>query len=211
LDDGKSSGYGLYAIYPSGSSETVYCDMTSNGGGWQLVAAIPKSAQPSSLRYQSEYSSNIMNAGSLDNPSDNYMYKGDLSRFSAAKESIYCLTASDCKNVYGGDIPHSGLNRIRSLMGSTARNAIKQSEIPSCTSNYSNFTKGIYDKTFCANAGFTANQHITSVTGWQVDVDGAPYCWMMRSNYTKNRLRGSGLCRSAGEPNGTRHGLLWMR
>lgn len=57
----------------------------------------------------------------------------------------------------------------------------------------------------------SASNKVTTVSGWQVDIKGGSYCWLMRSSTFRRTNRGSGRCQSSGEPNGTTYGMLWMR
>lgn len=63
LNAGESDGDGKYWIYPIGSAGMeVYCDMTTNGGGWVLAMQIT-AAQDTTFGYQSSYwtSANTLN------------------------------------------------------------------------------------------------------------------------------------------------------
>lgn len=211
LSDGQASGTGVYTIYPQGVAVDVICDMDTDGGGWQLVTAISKSSQPSTLRDQNSYPSNINAVVSLDAPQSAYMYKGSLSRFTSAREGVSCQTASNCKTVYGSNLSQSQLNDIRSLMGSTARIVINQGRVPSCTTSYAYFQSGVNNLRNCEGVTRSDSATVSTVSGWQVDTFGTSHCWMMRSSTSKSTLKGSGRCVSSGEPNGSLHGLLWMR
>ncbi len=68
LNSGNSNGDGIYTIDPDGfgpeSSFQVYCDMTTDGGGWTLLM---KAAQGTTFNYNSNYwtTTNTLNPNDL--------------------------------------------------------------------------------------------------------------------------------------------------
>lgn len=211
LEEGLAQGDGIYSIYPNGSEEKVFCDMTRAGGGWQLITAITKNSRPSSLQTIADYPSDIMRVGSLDNPSSEYMYKSSLSRFGSVRESVGCTSIASCAHAFGANFSNSELETIRTLTTSTARSNIMQSEIPNCSVDYQQFVAGNNTHGSCDGSGRTGNTYLNRISGWQTDVHGVNYCWFMRSMNAYPDKQGSGRCATSADANGTRHATLWMR
>jgi len=201
LANDAGSASGIYTV----TGGTVYCDMTTDGGGWQLVANIAKHSTPASLRTIADYQSDVTAIGSLDDPSKSYMYKGSYDNFTSVRESISCATASDCRHAYGANMSASGLMQVRQLWASEKRTYANLSDIPSCSNNYANFQAGINDISHCS----TLSQMWRSGSGWQVDIHNTSGCWLMRGAETQSTAQGSALCPTF--PNGSRHAFLWMR
>ena len=64
LNSGQSHGDGVYWINPDGTNFQVYCDMTTDGGGWTLLM---KAAQGTTFNYDSNYwtTTNTLNGNDL--------------------------------------------------------------------------------------------------------------------------------------------------
>ena len=97
------------------------------------------------------------------------------------------------------------------LNSGASRDSITQGQVPNCTTIYSNFINGVNERPYCDNNQRSAGSKVNSVSGWQVDIFGSPYCWLMRSTSLRSTYPGSGLCQNSGVPNATKHGFLWMR
>ena len=70
LTSGQSHGDGVYWINPEGTNLQVYCDMTTDGGGWTLLM---KAAQGTTFNYNSNY----WTTNNTLNPSDLTLNSGD--------------------------------------------------------------------------------------------------------------------------------------
>jgi len=211
MNTGNAQGDGFYTIYPNGIEEQAYCDMTLHGGGWQLISVIAKSSMPSNLQTENDYPNDLNSIGDINNPTSPYMYKKDLSRFRSARESVDWSSKDNCFFAFGSNLTQSELNTVRLLQVSVTRNTLTQGEVPNCTASYNNFKNGINDRPYCDNNDRSASNKVSTVSGWQVDIKGSSYCWLMRSSTFRSTNRGSGRCQSSGEPNGTTYGMLWMR
>jgi hypothetical protein len=82
-NSGNSIGDGIYWIDPSGGSLSdefqAYCDMTTNGGGWTLVASVPFSVKDSDwFSYYNGHWRDVATTGNLSDlilASTGYTYK----------------------------------------------------------------------------------------------------------------------------------------
>ena len=77
LNNGHSTGDGVYWLTANGAAYQAYCDMSSYGGGWTLSLK----ATGTTLRYDSPYwtDSNLLNETSLDESNQNAKFQSFLS------------------------------------------------------------------------------------------------------------------------------------
>lgn len=211
LDAGRSLGDGIYPITTEdGVSITVYCDMTTDDGGWTLVGTYPKTAAGGISRI-SQYP--FVPETSPNNPSNLWLYKWNLAHFADVREQVSCSAANctDGKSVYGASFSELELNNVRFSWGYDDRveNSPKVIDFPSCRKSYTDTSVW----SGCINPSSIANNSTKTVVGWQTDLFGATHCWAARGNHASSSL-GSSRCatgNAAGDPNGTQWALLWMR
>ncbi|MDW7548555.1 fibrinogen-like YCDxxxxGGGW domain-containing protein [Pseudoalteromonas peptidolytica] len=213
LQSGESTGDGVYTISPIGEDPiSVYCDMTTDDGGWTLVGTYPKSEKGGKLRI-TEYSD--IPETTPYNPTTAYLYQRSLAQFSDAREQVSCSTnnCADGKYAYADNLTELELEKIRYSWGAQDRveHIPKYIDFPTCRSGYEASSEEYLG---CARRGYIEKYGSpnNSIVGWSsATQDG--FCWVARGTFNRNKL-GSGLCTTndaRSEPNGTQWALLWMR
>ncbi|MCX6355670.1 MAG: fibrinogen-like YCDxxxxGGGW domain-containing protein [Candidatus Aureabacteria bacterium] len=189
-----AAGDGTYTIDPDGSGAAtpfpVYCDMTTNGGGWTLVLTRCNSTQYDAADFNTIFGTNLTDpTANADN-----VYKGVWSNlgFNIVKYELgdYALTGT----FYFTSIPNDTIRDYAMTALYTVRNA--QAYHPDCSISVT----GTSPITNCGNL------NDANAMGWVMDpappVSG--WCWLNYSNYHY----GTASCPGA---SASKKGRIWVR
>jgi hypothetical protein len=200
---------GTYLIQPDPTLEamSVFCDMTTDDGGWALLISLDKSTTSGSYDEVADWPDTFETQSGVE-PSTTGLFKGDLSVFTEIREQVSCAIESGtevCKTVWGTD---KDMEAIRTMYGLTSRMALSpRGAPPTCRTTYEGTSD---DVTGCVNPTTTGSTQSSTVVGWQLDVHHDRGCWYGRGDYNSGAL-GSSLCNNTAEPNGTQWAKTWFR
>ena len=111
LSLGYSTGDGYYWVSPDGvGSIEVYCDMTNEGGGWELAMQVDASS--SLFSYDSGYWFNNQTYGSLSNFAAGLDYKSEIFNKKSTDEVMIELESSSTSAVLATTLPQATTLRV---------------------------------------------------------------------------------------------------